>query len=202
MAGRGDRAAGRWRTRPDRRRTLKLDEAGRLAGTRFIPSPNCDDRPPGTRVTLLVVHGISLPPGKFGGEDVVRLFTNALDCAAHPAYESLRGLRVSAHFFIRLTGELIQLVPCGRRAWHAGASSWLGREACNDFSIGIELEGTDERPYAGRQYQRLARLVTALGRHYPLTDIVGHSDVAPGRKTDPGPAFDWGRLRALLGGSL
>jgi AmpD protein len=177
---------------------MTLGSDGLLRGVRFVASPNADDRPAGSRVTLLVVHGISLPPGTFGGDEVERLFTNTLDCAAHPSYEPLRGLRVSAHFFIRRTGELIQFVPCGRRAWHAGVSSWLGRSRCNDFSIGVELEGTDQRPYAARQYQRLARLVVAVRRRYPITDVVGHSDVAPGRKTDPGPAFDWGHLRALI----
>jgi AmpD protein len=177
---------------------MTLGSDGLLRGARLVASPNSDDRPAGSRITLLVVHGISLPPGRFGGDGVVRLFTNTLDCAAHPSYEPLRGLRVSAHFLIRRTGEVIQFVPCGRRAWHAGASSWLGRSRCNDFSIGVELEGTDEGSYTARQYQRLARLVVAIGRRYPITDVVGHSDVAPGRKTDPGPAFAWGRLRALV----
>jgi AmpD protein len=177
---------------------MTLGSDGLLRGARLVASPNSDDRPAGSRITLLVVHGISLPPGRFGGDGVVRLFTNTLDCAAHPSYEPLRGLRVSAHFLIRRTGEVIQFVPCGRRAWHAGASSWLGRSRCNDFSIGVELEGADEGSYTARQYQRLARLVVAIGRRYPITDVVGHSDVAPGRKTDPGPAFAWGRLRALV----
>jgi AmpD protein len=150
---------------------------------------------------LLVVHGISLPPGVFGGDDVLRLFTNTLDCSSHPAYDALRGLRVSAHFFVRRTGEVVQFVPCTRRAWHAGASQWRGRPRCNDFSIGVELEGADAIPYAEVQYRRLARLVRAVGRRYPIADIVGHSDIAPARKTDPGPAFDWPRLRALLGGT-
>jgi AmpD protein len=177
---------------------MVIDELGRLAGVRFVASPNCDDRPPDTDITLLVIHGISLPPGEFGGDGVLRLFANALDHAAHPYYETLRGLRVSAHFFVRRTGEIIQFVPCGRRAWHAGESSWGGRERCNDFSIGVELEGTDTGPYTERQYRRLARLAAALRRRYPIAAIVGHSDIAPGRKTDPGPAFQWGRLRALV----
>jgi AmpD protein len=165
---------------------------------RFVPSPNCDERPAGAAVTLLVVHNISLPPGEFGGEDVVRLFTNSLDCTAHPFYRDLRGLRVSAHFLIRRSGEILQFVPCSRRAWHAGASSWQGRSRCNDFSIGVELEGTDTVPYADAQYDALARLARALRRAYPIVDFAGHADVSPGRKTDPGPAFDWNRLRASL----
>jgi len=179
--------------------SLRIDAAGIAAGARQVPSPNADARPRGTKITLLVVHNISLPPGVFGGDDVVRLFTNTLDCSSHPAYESLRALRVSAHFFVRRTGEIVQFVPCGRRAWHAGESTWGGRSRCNDFSIGVELEGTDSVPYADVQYDRLAAVVIALGRRYPITDLVGHSDVAPGRKTDPGPAFDWPRLRALVG---
>jgi len=177
---------------------MTIDPAGLLVGARFVASPNCDDRPPGTEVTLLVVHNVSLPPGAFGGDDVIHLFTNTLDCAAHPYYEPLEGLRVSAHFFIRRTGEIIQFVPCERRAWHAGVSSWRGRERCNDFSIGVELEGTDTKPYTARQYRRLARLAIALQRRYPIRETVGHSDIAPGRKTDPGPAFDWSRLRPLF----
>jgi AmpD protein len=175
-----------------------LDAAGWHRRAARRRSPNCDDRPPGTRVTLLVVHGISLPPGRFGGDAVERLFTNRLDPAAHPYFAGLAGLRVSAHFFIRRDGALLQFVPCERRAWHAGASSWRGRERCNDFSIGVELEGTDTRPYTARQYLRLARLVGALRSRYPIADLAGHSDIAPGRKSDPGPAFDWRRLRALL----
>ncbi|MGH7644721.1 MAG: 1,6-anhydro-N-acetylmuramyl-L-alanine amidase AmpD [Gemmatimonadales bacterium] len=180
---------------------MDIDEAGLLRGARFrfIESPNCDDRPPAAEVSLLVIHGISLPPGKFGGDGVLRLFTNTLDWAAHPFYETLRGLRVSAHFFVRRTGEIIQFVPCGRRAWHAGESSWRGRERCNDFSIGVELEGVDTRPYTERQYARLVPLAATLRRRYPIAEIVGHSDIAPGRKTDPGPAFDWRRLRILVG---
>jgi AmpD protein len=180
---------------------MDIDEAGllRSARFRFIESPNCDDRPPAAEVSLLVIHGISLPPGKFGGDGVLRLFTNTLDWTAHPFYTTLRGLRVSAHFFVRRTGEIIQFVPCGRRAWHAGESSWRGRERCNDFSIGVELEGVDTRPYTERQYARLVPLAATLRRRYPIAEIVGHSDIAPGRKTDPGPAFDWGRLRTLAG---
>ena len=179
-------------------RRLTLDDDGRASLARQIASPNFDDRPAGTRITLAVVHGISLPPGKFGGRAVEKLFTNRLDAAAHPYFASLAGLRVSAHFFVRRDGRLLQFVPCAKRAWHAGVSSWKGRERCNDYSIGIELEGTDDTPYAQAQYAMLARLVKALRRRYPIADVVGHSDVAAGRKTDPGPAFDWLRLRRLV----
>ena len=196
---RADRGA---RRSPGRsaRASLRIDSTGIAVGARQVPSPNCDERPDDTEITLLVVHNISLPPGAFGGDDVLRLFTNRLDCSAHPAYESLRALRVSAHFLVRRTGELVQFVPCGRRAWHAGESAWRGRSRCNDFSIGVELEGTDTSSYTDLQYDRLARLAIALQRRYPIADIVGHSDIAPARKTDPGPAFDWPRLRALVRG--
>ena len=178
-------------------RRLTLDENGRVSIARQIASPNHDARPDGTPITLVVVHGISLPPGAFGGRAVERLFTNRLDTASRPDYASLAGLRVSAHFFVRRDGRLLQFVPCAERAWHAGVSSWKGRERCNDFSIGIELEGTDDIPYTGAQYAMLARLVKVLRRRYPIADVVGHCDVAPGRKTDPGPAFDWARLARL-----
>ena len=148
-------------------------------------------------IDVIVVHGISLPPGKFGGEAIARLFTNTLDPTAHPSFAAIAQLRVSAHFQIRRDGELVQFVGCNERAWHAGVSSWKGRERCNDFSIGIELEGTDAQAYAAAQYTMLARLVRALKRIYPIADLVGHSDIAPGRKTDPGPAFDWARLARL-----
>ena len=173
-------------------------DGGVLARARQSPSPNSDERPPGTAIELLVVHNISLPPGHFGGDAIERLFLNSLDFGAHEYYAQLRGLRVSAHFLIRRRGELVQFVPCDRRAWHAGASSWRGREKCNDFSVGIELEGTDDRPYTAAQYRRLARVTEALRARYPIADIVGHSDIAPGRKTDPGAAFDWLAYRALL----
>lgn len=173
---------------------LKLDAQGWLSGVRHIASPNCDARPLGERVSLVVIHNISLPPGEFGGPGVEALFSNRLDPAAHPYYAQIQGLRVSAHFFIRRDGELIQFVPCGLRAWHAGVSQWQGREQCNDFSVGIELEGTDTEPFTTAQYESLDIVLSALRRTYPITDIVGHSDIAPGRKTDPGPFFDWGRL--------
>ncbi len=177
-----------------------LDESGVLERAVQMPSPNCDERPDDVAITLMVVHNISLPPGEFGGEAIVRLFTNTLDFSAHPYYETLRDLKVSAHFLIRRDGGLIQLVPCAMRAWHAGASSWRGRERCNDFSVGVELEGADDRDYADPQYARLAGLLAGLRRRYPIVDIVGHADISPGRKTDPGPAFDWGRFRELLAG--
>jgi N-acetyl-anhydromuramoyl-L-alanine amidase len=165
---------------------------------RFVDSPNQDERPPGTTITLAVIHSISLPPGEFGGDAIERLFTNCLDPAAHPYFAGIAGLEVSSHFLIRRDGELVQFVPVERRAWHAGASSWRGRTRCNDFSIGIELEGTDEGPFTDAQYARLAALLSALRRDLPLRDVAGHSDIAPGRKTDPGPGFDWPRLLAAL----
>ena len=164
-----------------------------------ISSPNCDARPAGTAITLLVVHGISLPPGEFGGTGIVDLFTNRLDPDAHPYYAQVANLKVSPHFLIRRDGALLQFVPCARRAWHAGVSSWRGRERCNDFSIGVELEGTDDSPYESAQYLTLARLTRALMKRYPITEVAGHSDIAPGRKTDPGPGFDWIRYRAVAG---
>jgi AmpD protein len=181
------------------RRRLDIDACGTANLATQIPSPNHDERPAGTRVSLLVVHGISLPPGEFGGDGIERLFTNRLDPGAHPTYAAVAALKVSAHFLIRRDGALIQFVRCADRAWHAGVSAWDGRPRCNDFSIGVELEGTDDIAYAGAQYAMLARLAKALRRRYPIDDIVGHSDIAPGRKTDPGPAFDWARLRRLAG---
>ena len=158
------------------------------------PSPNHDARPPGVAVELLVIHYISLPPGRFGGDAIERLFTNCLDPAAHAAFESLRTLRVSAHFLIRRDGQLIQFVDADLRAWHAGVSSFLGRERCNDFSIGVELEGDDRRRFTARQYRMLRRLIARLRERHPLRWIAGHSDIAPGRKFDPGPLFDWQRV--------
>jgi len=178
---------------------LAVDAGGRARPARWIPSPNHDARPAGTALSLIVVHGISLPPGAFGGPGVVELFTNRLDASAHPYYATVAALRVSAHFFIRRNGELLQFVRCGDRAWHAGVSTWRGRSGCNDFSVGVEIEGTDDTPYTAAQYRRLASLARALARRYPgLAELAGHADVAPGRKTDPGPAFDWARLAALL----
>src|SRR5208283_3582825 len=150
-----------------------------------VTSPNCDDRPAGTEITLLVVHNISLPPGQFGGSAIAELFTNRLDPAAHPYFATMAPLRVSAHFLIGRDGALTQFVSCAHRAWHAGASTWRGRERCNDFSIGVELEGSDLLAYEPGQYRVLARLTRALRRRYPIADCVGHQDIAPGRKTDP-----------------
>lgn len=174
---------------------------GWLPGARRCPSPNHNERPPGCAVELLVIHNISLPPGEFGGSWIEQLFCNTLDCAAHPWFERLRGLQVSAHLLIRRDGSVLQFVPFHRRAWHAGASRFEGRDNCNDFSIGIELEGADDTPYTDAQYRRLLRCTRAIVREYPAISarrIVGHADIAPGRKTDPGPAFDWGRYRRSL----
>ena len=162
------------------------------------PSPNEGPRPEGTAVTLVVVHSISLPPGRFAGDAVQRLFTNRLSWEAHPYFEGIRGLKVSAHFFIRRDGRLLQFVSCDRRAWHAGVSSWRGRDNCNDWSIGIELEGLEGGAFTPRQYRRLARLVRDLARRYPIADVAGHEHVAPGRKRDPGDGFDWDLLRRSL----
>jgi N-acetyl-anhydromuramoyl-L-alanine amidase len=172
--------------------------AGWCADARRIDTPNCDARPPDTDISLLVIHNISLPPGEFGGPGVEQLFTNRLDPTAHPYYATIHGLRVSAHFFIRRDGELLQFVACGQRAWHAGVSNWRGRKRCNDFSIGVELEGSDDQPFSGAQYTRLNQLIADLRAAYPgLVDLAGHSDIAPGRKTDPGPYFDWSQVRGF-----
>jgi AmpD protein len=176
-------------------------QTGLVVGARQVPSPNCDDRPAGCSVDLVIVHGISLPPGEFGGPWIDALFTNTLPPDRHPYFQEIAALRVSSHMLVRRDGEVAQYVPLHRRAWHAGASSWRGRSACNDFSIGVELEGTDASPYEDRQYSVLAALIAGICRAYRSVDpeaVVGHSDVAPGRKTDPGIAFDWPRLRALL----
>jgi len=172
------------------------DASGWLPGARRLPSPNCDARPEGAAIELIVIHNISLPPGVFDGDAVIDLFTNRLDWDAHPYYQGIRRLKVSAHFFIRRDGSLIQFVPCALRAWHAGASNWRGRERCNDFSIGIELEGTDDLPFTDAQYATLIPLLATLKTSYPIQAVVGHSDIAPGRKTDPGPHFAWQRLDA------
>ena len=183
-----------------RAQRLVIDADGLASLATWIASPNCDDRPCATAISLIVVHGISLPPGAFGGDSVVRLFTNTLDPTAHPYFATIAEARVSAHFFIRREGSLMQFVACARRAWHAGASSWRGRTRCNDFSIGIEVEGTDDVRYTAAQYRALARIIRALRRRYPIEAIVGHSDIASGRKTDPGSAFDWPRLRRSVEG--
>jgi len=170
-----------------------------IAFARQVPSPNCDERPAGEPVSLLVLHSISLPPGEFGGDAIERLFANRLDPQAHPAFAELRGLRVSAHFLVRRGGELLQFVPIERRAWHAGASRWRGRERCNDFSIGVELEGSDRHDFTDPQYAQLAQLVRELRVRVPLSAVAAHSDIAPGRKSDPGARFDWRRFFSLLG---
>lgn len=162
------------------------------------PSPNFDQRPPGQTISLVIVHSISLPPGEYGGDAVERLFGNRLDCSAHPYYERLRGLRVSAHFFVRRDGQLLQFVSCDDCAWHAGASQWRGRDGCNRYSIGVELEGLEGLDFTDAQYRELARLLRALAGRYPIAEAVGHEDVAPGRKADPGAGFDWQRLRREL----
>jgi len=184
---------------------MRLDpETGWLEGVRRVPSPNCDERPPGSDIDLLVVHNISLPPGEFGGPYVDALFTNSLDPAEHAYFREIQELRVSAHVLIGRDGEVIQYVSFRDRAWHAGQSCFDGREQCNDFSIGIELEGSDDVAFEPLQYERLGEIIALLRGVWPRITperIVGHSDIAPGRKTDPGPAFDWQRLRALLRGA-
>lgn len=179
-----------------------VDKAtGLLRGARYLASPHCDERPGGTAVDLLVIHGISLPPGEFGGTWIEQLFLGKLPADAHPYFATIAALKVASHLLIRRDGALLQFVPFHKRAWHAGASSFQGRDACNDFSIGVELEGTDDVAYEPAQYTRLASVTHALMRAYPgiaSSHIVGHSDVAPGRKTDPGPAFDWARYRDIL----
>jgi N-acetyl-anhydromuramoyl-L-alanine amidase len=181
---------------------LRVDVAsGRLCEARFVASPNFDPRPPGMAPEILVIHAISLPPGQFGGDAIERLFCNALDFSSHPYYREIDGLEVSSHLLIRRDGELVQFVPFGERAWHAGVSCCEGRERVNDFSIGIELEGSDDRPFEPVQYAMLVAATRALLRAYPTLDvqrIYGHADIAPGRKTDPGPYFDWPRYRASI----
>ncbi len=180
-----------------------IDADGWLHGVLRVDSPNCDDRPTETTIDLLIVHNISLPPGQFGGPWIDALFTNRLPSQAHPYFASLEGMRVSAHALIRREGTLVQYVPFLKRAWHAGVSTWQGRVRCNDFSVGIELEGSDATPFTEEQYRVLVEVTRCLMAAYPgITPdrIVGHSDVAPVRKTDPGPAFDWARLHQSLSG--
>jgi N-acetyl-anhydromuramoyl-L-alanine amidase len=161
-------------------------------------SPNFGPRPAGAAIDLVVVHSISLPPGVYGGDAIERLFKNRLDWSAHPYFEQIRGLQVSAHFLVRRDGALLQFVSCDARAWHAGASSWRGRTDCNDYSIGIELEGLEGERFEAAQYGALAGLIDALARRYPLTAVAGHEHIAPGRKHDPGAGFEWARLRTLV----
>lgn len=172
-----------------------------LQQVRRVPTTNCNNRPPQAEVNLLVIHNISLPPGQFGGGYIEQLFTNCLDCDVHPDFDDLRDVQVSSHLLIDREGQVTQFVPFNLRAWHAGVSSFNGRDNCNDFSIGIELEGTDHSPYTERQYHILADVTSELMQSYrkiTVDNIVGHSDIAPGRKTDPGPAFDWDYFRQLL----
>lgn len=181
---------------------MKVDIiSGLLDAASQVPSPNCDDRPEHAVINLLVIHSISLPPGEYGGPYIEALFTGSLDPGAHPYFRAVHQMKVSAHALIRRSGAIVQFVPFHLRAWHAGESCFEGRARCNDFSIGIELEGSDDCPYENAQYRALAELARALMVSYPeITPkrMVGHCDIAPGRKTDPGPAFDWPRLRASL----
>lgn len=180
---------------------MYIDTQGLLQTVPYVPTPHCDERPAGLSIDLIVVHGISLPPGQFGQNLVVPFFCGKLDSSLHPYFATISHLRVSAHLFINRQGEVTQFVPFLQRAWHAGLSSFQGREQCNDYSIGIELEGTDELPYEKAQYERLAKLSRLLMQTYPAINperIVGHSDIAPSRKTDPGEAFDWGLFRGLI----
>jgi AmpD protein len=183
---------------------MKIDSAGGWLQGKYIsrqPSPNCDERPAATIIDLIVIHAISLPPGEFGGPWIDALFTNTLDPNAHPYFQEIHQLRVSAHLLIRRDAEIVQYVPFHQRAWHAGHSCYQGRERCNDFSIGIELEGCDHIAYSDAQYQMLAQIIPLLRNTYPAISpqrLAGHCDIAPGRKTDPGPAFRWNYLRELL----
>ncbi|MGV3743127.1 MAG: 1,6-anhydro-N-acetylmuramyl-L-alanine amidase AmpD [Burkholderiaceae bacterium] len=175
---------------------FKLAPDGWCADVDRMPSPNFDARPDHGKPDLLVIHNISLPPGQFGGRYICDLFTNQLDCDAHPYFAQLRELRVSAHFLILRSGAVMQFVSANDRAWHAGVSNFCGRERCNDFSIGVELEGTDFAPYEPIQYASLAELTCSLRNFYPLAAVTGHEHIAPGRKTDPGPHFDWQRYQS------
>ncbi|HEY1229697.1 MAG TPA: 1,6-anhydro-N-acetylmuramyl-L-alanine amidase AmpD [Ramlibacter sp.] len=166
---------------------------------RRLASPNFGPRPAGTEIDLVVLHSISLPPGQYGGDEVQALFTNTLDWSAHPYFQQIEGLQVSSHFYVRRGGELWQFVSCDQRAWHAGTSHWRGRDNCNDFSIGIELEGLEGSTFEDAQYDTVAGLCSAIAQHYPIRGIAGHEHVAPGRKQDPGAGFDWPGLQRALG---
>lgn len=185
-------------TRPADSGTTNLWQGGWYWFARRLDSPNFGVRPPAAQIDLAVIHSISLPPGEYGGEHVQRLFTNTLDWNAHPYFKSIEGLAVSAHFFIRRHGELWQFVSCDHRAWHAGTSRYRGRDNCNDYSVGIELEGIEDGPFEPEQYETLSGLCAALAQRYPIEHIAGHEHIAPGRKRDPGTAFDWALLRASL----
>lgn len=172
-------------------------ETNILTTASFLTSPHCDDRPSSTPIDMIVIHNISLPPSEFGGTWIEEFFCGKLDASKHPYFATISHLRVSAHLLIKRNGSLVQFVPFEKRAWHAGQSSFEGRSNCNDFSIGIELEGTDDMPFEAIQYEQLIAIVQLLQKRYPLilrNRIVGHSDIAPGRKTDPGPFFDWSKL--------
>lgn len=182
-------------TRPE---TPALWDGGWYRFARALASPNFGPRPAGVAIGLVVIHSISLPPGEYGGDAVQQLFTNTLDWNAHTYFKSIEGLEVSSHFYVRRGGELWQFVSCDDRAWHAGASSWCGRDNCNDFSVGIELEGLEGEGFEAAQYETLTGLVTALAQRYPIEHVAGHEHIAPGRKNDPGAGFDWQRLRKAL----
>ena len=171
-----------------------IDAEGWLPGVRHLPSPNADERPLDAVASLVVIHAISLPPSVFGGEWVFDLFLNRLDPDAHPYFSGIHQLRVSSHFLVRRDGEIVQFVSCNRRAWHAGVSEWKGVARCNDFSIGIELEGCDDQGFDAEQYDALRALLQAISQRYPIADVAGHCHIAPQRKTDPGPFFDWSRV--------
>lgn len=184
---------------PDRSSAQTPWNGGWLSTARHCPSPNFGPRPDGARIDLIVIHSISLPPGVYGGPEVEQFFTNQLDWSAHPYFEQIRGMAVSSHFFVRRDGELLQFVDADARAWHAGASHWRGRDNCNDDSIGIELEGLEGERFEADQYATLTHLCLQLAQRYPVTHIAGHEHIAPGRKQDPGPGFDWARLQNNLG---
>ncbi len=183
---------------PQRPGAQGLWHGGWYAHARRLASPNFGPRPARAHVDLIVLHSISLPPGRYGGDEVQRLFTNTLDWDAHPYFQEIKGLEVSSHFYIRRGGELWQFVSCDHRAWHAGRSRWRGRDNCNDDSVGIELEGLEGEPFEDSQYEALAGLCAAIAQRQPIAHIAGHEHVAPGRKLDPGPGFDWLRLRNAL----
>ena len=179
-----------------------INKIGFVKEARFICSPNFDDRPASvdgkpTEICLIVIHNISLPPNEYGGKGIIELFTNTLNPEEHPYYAQIYTRKVSSHFLIRRTGELIQFVSCLDRAWHAGSSKWQDRERCNDFSVGIELEGSDFDAFEDKQYEVLQKLIAGISHCYPLIDIVGHSDIAPSRKTDPGPFFNWAKIHGI-----
>jgi AmpD protein len=186
-------------TRPDTAAQASAQwDGGWYRFARRLDSPNYGPRPEGAAIDLVVVHSISLPPGEYGGERVQQLFTNTLDWDAHPYFKSIEGLEVSSHFYVRRGGELWQFVSCDHRAWHAGASSWCGKENCNDFSIGIELEGLEGAEFENAQYETLVGLIASIAQRYPIEHVAGHEHIAPGRKFDPGPGFDWSLLRREL----